>query len=243
LINRRVISDDFEENLSFLKTTYNLANYNSNYDSCIKEIKNITLVPRSGTHNNFKINEEVIIYVITGELLYSDSLGNNEIFYKGNIIHIPSGNGITYDIFNNGLDLLDTVEINLFIDSNHISFSYRSPTNISKTTVAYSHFDNIPVNQWNYRISSTNGLAPIKSIYDINIYSLSLLSDEKVDFTIGENRQGFLFQGYGQSIFTTNNLENKVTLTGVDTLHITNETFEILSDIPSDLLLIETCIL
>lgn len=70
--------------------------------------------------------------------------------------------------------------------------------------MAYSHDDNIPVNQWNYRISSTKGLAPIKSAYDINIYSLSLLVNEKSEFTIGIGRQGFLFQGYGQNIFNTN---------------------------------------
>ncbi|MEG2290478.1 MAG: pirin family protein [Clostridium sp.] len=244
MINKKIIQDELQEDLSFMKTTYNLAKYNSNYSSCVKLIKNITLVPRSGTHNNFKINEEIIIYVINGELTYSDSLGNNKIYYTGNIIHIYSGNGISYDIFNNGIDFLDIVEINLTTAISNISNLSTNVKNSCNPAMSYSEINNTPINQWHYRISSINGLAPIKSFYDVNIYSLSLSSNARVEFTIGLNRQCFLFQGYGQSIFnTTINSKNNITLTGCDNLHISNETFEILGDIPSDLLLIETSIL
>ncbi len=108
MINRRIVTYNYEENFSYLKTTSNLSTSIENMSSelCIKELKNITLVPRSGTHNNFKIGEEIIMYVISGELLYSDNIGNLETLSSGNFLYINSMDGITYDIFNSGIDFL-----------------------------------------------------------------------------------------------------------------------------------------
>lgn len=240
LIGKRILSKKYEEDLSFLKTTYNLysSSDQGNIDGCITEIKNITLVPRSGTHNNFKTDKEIILYVISGELLYSDSIGTVQKLIAGNLMYISSLQGITYDIYNKGIDFLDMIEITLiseeegFKNSDNATFHKQSRVNFSST-------DDFQENQWNYRVSSLNGLAPIKSPCDINIYSISLTSNNEATFTIGNNRQAYLFQGYGQSIFTTDS-SDKVVLTGSDTLHITNENFQVKAKIPSNLLLLET---
>lgn len=237
MIGKKILSPEYEEDLSFLKTTYNLYPSNDQKDisGCITEIKNITLVPRSGTHNNFKTDREVILYVISGELLYSDSIGTVQKLMDGNILYINSLKGITYEIYNGGIDYLDMIEITLLPKCDDL---FKSRNN-NQPRLNFSSTNDIQNDQWNYRVSSLNGLAPIKSLCDINIYSLSLSASKNESFTIGNNRQAYLFQGYGESIFTTNN-SDKITLTGSDTLHLTNETFEVKAEIPSNLLLLET---
>jgi len=202
---------------------------------CIKELKNITLVPRSGTHNNFKIGEEIIMYVISGELLYSDNIGNLETLSSGNFLYINSMDGITYDIFNSGIDFLDIIEITLYTNNNsYIQKKYNKSIIINKYD-----FKNTVENQWIYAISSLNGLAPIKSNCDINIYFALLHPNKDLTFTISKDRQGYLFQCYGETEIFTNNSDN-ITLTGSDSAYISNETFEVKTNIPSNILLIET---
>gem|GEM_PF-391455 len=241
MINRRIDSSDLDEDLAYIKTTYNLSNSikDANQNNCIKSVKNITLVPRSGTHNNFKVKEEVIMYIISGSLLYTDNTGNKKELTRGNLVYINSGEGITYEIFNNGCDLVDIVEINTSIAPSSEDNS-KALLKYNTTTVLYSIEDNIPENQWKYRVSSKSGLAPIKSFCDINIYSLSLSSNEGVDFKVNRNREAFLLQGYGESIFKGHNTNKELTLVGADGLKINDETFEIKSEINSDFLFIET---
>lgn len=241
MINRRINSSDIDEDLSYIKTTYNLSpSIKENGEkSCIKSIKNITLVPRSGTHNNFKFKEEVIIYIISGSLLYSDNIGNTKDLTRGNIVYINAGQGITYEIFNKGTDLVDFIEINT---DPHMSTEAKVKTQIEYYTpkVFYSIEENIPENQWKYRISSKNGLAPIKSYCDVNIYSLNLTSDESTDFKVNRDRQGYLLQGFGGSVFKGHNTKEEFTLVGADGLKINDEVFELKSDINSNFLFVET---
>jgi redox-sensitive bicupin YhaK (pirin superfamily) len=240
LINKRIISNDHEEDFSYLKTKNSLSTSikDMNIENLIKELKNITLVPRSGTHNNFKIKEEVIMYVIGGELLYSDSMGNLESLSSGDFIHINSKNGITYDIFNNGIDFLDIIEISLIPKDNiYFNGKYNTTPTLSKLIM-----NNPKKNQWIYAISSLNGLAPIKSSCDINIYYALLDTDKELILTIGKERQGYLFQCYGESEITTNT-SHSITLAGSGSVHISNETIEVRANIPSNILLIETTIL
>lgn len=241
MINRRINSSDMNEDLSYIKTTYNLppSIKENGEKSCIKSIKNITLVPRAGTHNNFKFKEEVIIYIISGSLLYSDNMGNTKELTKGNILYINAGQGITYEIFNKGCDLVDFIEINT---EPYMSTDEKVKTQIEYYTpkVLYSIEENIPENQWKYRISSKYGLAPIKSYCDINIYSLTLNSDEITDFKVNKNRQAYLLQGFGGSIFKGFNTNEELTLVGSDGLKINDEVFELKSHINSNFLFIET---
>jgi len=237
LINRRIVTYNQEEDFSYLKTTSNLSTSIENMSSelCIKELKNITLVPRSGTHNNFKIGEEIIMYVISGELLYSDNIGNLETLSSRNFLYINSMDGITYDIFNSGIDFLDIIEITLYTNNNsYIQKKYNKSIIINKYD-----FKNTVENQWIYAISSLNGLAPIKSNCDINIYFALLHPNKDLTFTISKDRQGYLFQCYGETEIFTNNSDN-ITLTGSDSAYISNETFEVKTNIPSNILLIET---
>lgn len=241
MINRRINSSNLEEDLSYIKTTYNLSpSIKENGEkSCIKSIKNITLVPRSGTHNNFKFKEEVIIYIISGSLLYTDNIGSNKELTRGNIAYINAGQGITYEIFNNGCDLVDFIEINT---EPYMSTNAQVKTQVEYYTpkVLYSIEENIPENQWKYRVSSKNGLASIKSYCDINIYTLSLGPDEVTDFKVNKNRQAYLLQGFGGSIFKGFNTKEELTLVGADGLKINDEVFEIKSDINSNFLFVET---
>jgi len=237
LINRRIVTYNQEEDFSYLKTTSNLSTSIENMDSelCIKELKNITLVPRSGTHNNFKIGEEIIMYVISGELLYSDNIGNLETLSSGNFLYINSMDGITYDIFNSGIDFLDIIEITLYTNNN----SYIQKKNSKSPILNKYDFKNSIENQWIYAISPLNGLAPIKSNCDINIYFALLQPNKDLTFTINKDRQGYLFQCYGETEIFTNNSDN-ITLTGSDSAYISNETFEVKANITSNILLIET---
>lgn len=237
MINRRIVTYNQEEDFSYLKTTSNLSTSIENMSSelCIKELKNITLVPRSGTHNNFKIGEEIIMYVISGELLYSDNIGNLETLSSGNFLYINSMDGITYDIFNSGIDFLDIIEISLYSNNNsYVQKKYNKSPILNKYD-----FKNPIENQWIYVTSSLNGLAPIKSSCDINIYFALLHPNKNLIFTINKDRQGYIFQCYGEIEICTNNSDN-ITLTGSDSAYISNETFEVKAAIPSNILLIET---
>jgi quercetin 2,3-dioxygenase len=237
LINRRIVTYNQEEDFSYLKTTSNLSTSIENMSSelCIKELKNITLVPRSGTHNNFKIGEEIIMYVISGELLYSDNIGNLETLSSGNFLYINSMDGITYDIFNSGIDFLDIIEISLYSNNNsYVQKKYNKSPILNKYD-----FKNPIENQWIYATSSLNGLAPIKSSCDINIYFALLHPNKDLIFTINKDRQGYIFQCYGEIEICTNNSDN-ITLKGSDSAYISNETFEVKAAIPSNILLIET---
>lgn len=237
MINKRIVPPDSKEDFSYLKST-SILSTSVNYmdvEDCIKELKNITLVPRSGTHNNFKTKEETIIYIIGGDLLYSDSIGNLETLSSGDFLYINSLDGITYDIFNNGTDFLDIIEITLAP-----KYDIRSKKFLSKEN-SFINFNvkNPASDQWVYAVSSLNGLAPIKSACDINIYSACLGTDKSLNFSIGKERHSYLFQCYGESEITTSNLES-ITLTGAGSAYISNENFEIRATIPSNILLIET---
>lgn len=237
MINKRIVSPDSKEDFSYLKSTSMLStsvNY-MDVEDCMKELKNITLVPRSGTHNNFKIKEEIIIYIIGGDLLYSDSTGNLENLSSGDFLYINSLDGITYDIFNNGTDFLDIIEITLVPQ-----YAIKSKKFFNKENSFINlNVKNPVLNQWIYAVSSLNGLAPIKSTCDINIYSACLDADKSLNFTVGKERHVYLFQCYGESEITASNLES-ITLTGAGSAYISNENFEIRATIPSNILLIET---
>lgn len=241
MIKEKINSSDLNEELDYIKTTYTLPTNEENktQNHCIQSIKNIRLLPRCGTHNNSNSYNETIIYIVSGTLSYLDTLGNSKELTRGNIIYINSGSGLTYEIFNNGHDVIDFIEIKLSLsliieeDSNTI-LQYSIPK------VLYSIEENIPENQWKYRLSSKSGLASIKSFCDLNIYSLTLTSDEVIDFKVNKDRIGYLIQGYGESIFVGHKTNSNIVLIDEDGLKIKAEDFKLKSKVNSNFLFIET---
>lgn len=240
MINRSIITPDSSEDLSFINTSYNLSTSIEfhNKETYLNTIKNITFVPRSGTHNNFIKKEEVILYVINGELSYSDSLNNNLLLKKGNMIYINGGDGLSYDIFNNGIDYLDIIEISTCINMDQPSIS-SSSLNYMTPFIVPSSLNNEPENFLKYRVSSKKGLAPIKSFCDINIYSLTLKENEQIDFEVKKDRTAFLLQGYGLSLMKADITNLEFDLKGSDGLKICSESFTLSSELTSDFILVE----
>ena len=240
MIKKSLNSSDLNEELDYIKTTYTLYNNERNniQNHCIQSIKNIRLLQRCGTHNNSNSYNETILYIVSGTLSYLDTIGNSKELTHGNMIYINSGSGLTYEIFNNGHDIVDFIEIKLSPtilreDNNTIE-------NFSIPKVLYSIKENIPENQWKYRLSSKCGLASIKSFCDLNIYSLTLNSDEIIDFKVNNNRIGYLIQGYGESTFIGHKTNSNIILKGEDGLKIKSEDFTLKSKINSNFLFIET---
>lgn len=239
MINRSVPSPEPGEDISFINTTFDLSTSINMKDNktYLKSIKNITFVPRSGTHNNFKRMEEIILYVINGELLYGDSLGNKLTLKKGNILYINFGSGLSYEIFNDGIDYLDIMEINIIVNEDEEGSRFKSKA--LTPHIIPSSLNNDPIDNWQYRVSSKNGLAPIKSFCDINIYSLTLSSNKTVDFQIQRGRTGYLIQGYGSSLMEAEITGEAYDLNGSDGLKVCSENFTLKSDIDSDFILVE----
>lgn len=235
MINRANNFPENDEDLSFINTNFNLCpsvniKTSSGY---LKHIKNITFVPRSGTHNNFISNEEIIIYVISGELTYDDSTGEQKLLKRGSTLYVYGDSGITYNIFNNGIDYLDILVLS--VDTSHYT---KKNSNISvPITIVTAEKDS--ENQWNYKVSPKNGLASIKSFSDINIYTLELSAMKSIDFEIKKERTGFLIQCYGESFMTALTSNKNYKLQGADGLKISSEEFNIKSEIDSNFVLIE----
>lgn len=241
MIKEKIDSSDLNEELDYIKTTYTLLNNEENktQSHCIHSIKNIRLLQRCGTHNNFSSYDETIIYIVSGTLSYLDNLGNSKELTHGNMIYINSGSGLTYEIFNNGHDIVNFIEIKLS-PSLLIEKDNATILKFSIPKVLYSIKENIPENQWKYRVSSKCGLASIKSFCDLNIYSLSLNSDEIIDFKVNKDRIGYLIQGYGESIFVGHKTNSNIVLRDEDGLKIKSEDFNLKSKINSNFLFIET---
>lgn len=234
MINRSIISPDSGEDYSFVNTSYNLASsiQDLGEQNSLRSIRNITFVPRAGTHNNFKSKEEIFIYVINGEMSYCDSIGNKYLLKKGHMLYINSSDGMTYDIFNGGPDYLDLIIIESYLCQSDLKLC-------SSPKIELNTENSILYNSWNYRVSSRNGLAPIKCFNDINIYTLDLDENETIDFNIRKDRTGYLLQCFGSSQFLSETTDSEFELNGSDGLKICHESFDIISNIHSSFILVE----
>lgn len=181
LLIQKDSNDMFENDIHFLKEIQHFPATKLIKFGSIESLTEFTLNTRSGIHNNKLSNKECLIFIEKGVVEYSDNLKNTKLLNKNDVIYINSGEELNYNIFNSEQNISELLVLTM-----------NSSKNLLIGYVNFNHINMIN-NQCIYLASNFNGLAPIKCINDINIYTMYLTTNNSYNFHIRKNRQGYLF--------------------------------------------------
>lgn len=104
-------------NLGWLKSyhTFSFGNYfdkNHMEFGKLRVLNDDTVKPGAGFGSHSHRDMEIITYVLEGELIHGDSMGNSSVLYKNDFQKITAGTGIVHSEYNNsGTDILRFIQI------------------------------------------------------------------------------------------------------------------------------------
>lgn len=166
---------------------------------------------------------EIISYVVDGNLTHKDSMGNKDTLTRGEVQYMSAGTGVYHSEHNLGEDTLRLLQIWIFPDKEGYKPNYGDKK--------FKWDDR--KNKWLHMVSSKSGAADIKINQDVNIYSLELDKDKKINFPVKVGRQAYLVQIEGTSII------DNIELSDRDAMEIIEEDILIKSKETSHILIIE----
>ncbi|MDU5106977.1 MULTISPECIES: pirin family protein [unclassified Clostridium] len=166
---------------------------------------------------------EIISYVIQGGLTHSDTMGNKNTIYRGEVQYMSAGTGVYHSEQNIGDETIRSLQIWILPDKKGHKPAYGD----------YKYKEEDRKNKWLNIVSSKEGTAAVKINQDANFYVVELDEGKEIDFKVASNRQAYLVQIEGDSII--NNLE----LNERDALEIVEEDINIKAKKKSHILVIE----
>lgn len=166
---------------------------------------------------------EIISYVIQGGLTHSDTMGNKNTIYRGEVQYMSAGTGVYHSEQNIGDETIRSLQIWILPDKKGHKPAYGD----------YKYKEEDRKNKWLNIVSSKEGTASVKINQDANFYVAELDEGKEIDFKVASNRQAYLVQIEGDSII--NNLE----LNERDALEIVEEDINIKVKKKSHILVIE----
>lgn len=161
----------------------------------LRVINDDYIMPQTGFDTHPHKDMEIVTYVINGNLTHGDSMGNQKTLSRGDIQYMSAGTGVYHSEHNLGDDILRLLQIWIYPDKKDYEPTYGD----------YRFNWDDRRGNWLHMVSSKDGNAPVKVNQDINLYSLELNENDKVDFPVKEGRQAYLVQVEGTS--TINNIE------------------------------------
>lgn len=166
---------------------------------------------------------EIVSYIVNGELIHGDSMGNKSTLSRGHAQYMSAGTGVWHSEHNFGNNTLRFLQIWILPDKKNHEPNYGE--------FRFNWDDR--KNKWLHIVSSKEGAAPIKINQDSNIYVLDLDEGNEIDLNVGSNRQAYLVQVEGVSEI------NNMTLNMRDAMEITEEDIKIKAVETSHFLVVE----
>lgn len=189
----------------------------------LRVINDDLVEPHTGFGMHPHRDMEIISYVVNGELMHGDNMGNKNTITRGHIQYMSAGTGVFHSEQNAGHDTLRFLQIWILPDK------YGQKPNYGDYRFNWEDRRN----NWLHMVSGKVGEAPIHINQDANIYSLELEKGKEISFPVLKGRQAYLVQIEGSSII------NKLELYRRDGLEIVEETITINATETSHILLIE----
>ncbi|PCJ52407.1 MAG: quercetin 2,3-dioxygenase [Planctomycetota bacterium] len=149
-----------------------------------------------GTHPHE--NMEIITYIISGQLSHKDSMGNGDTIHKGEIQTMSAGTGIQHSEFNDSLtDEVHLIQIWLEPNKNNISPSYNQ-----------QNYSNKLVNNELLLLASPDQQrGSLKINQDVYLYTGKLDAQKSIQYTLEENRFGWLQLINGELLINDHKME------------------------------------
>lgn len=152
---------------------------------------------------------EIISYIIEGEITHEDSMGHKESLKRGEVQYMSAGSGVMHSEYNHGSVDLRLLQIWILPPFKNMEPLYGSHRFIEEERK----------NRWLHMVSSLEGSAPIQIHQDVNIYVSELHKNKQLTLNIARQRQLYIVQIEGCSVF------NKTTLNEGDALKVVNEEY------------------
>jgi redox-sensitive bicupin YhaK (pirin superfamily) len=171
-------------------------------------------------------NMEIISYVVQGELIHKDSMGNERTLSRGQVQYMSAGTGVTHSEYNHGKELLRFFQIWIFPDKEGYKPNYGD--------VRFKLEDRN--GKWLALAASTankDSAVPIKIHADINAYATIISPGQSLNFEVAPGRQAYLalIEGGAQLRGTEG---SAAALTMRDAAEITGESFTITAEAGGD---------
>lgn len=149
--------------------------------SSLRVINEDRVAPGKGFHAHPHRNMEIISYVIDGALTHEDSMGNGSTIYPGEIQIMSAGKGVEHSEFNHSSSSpLHFLQIWIIPEKKDVLPSYQQ-IKVSKKT---DTFILIGTNQKNSNAVFIN--------QDVNLYVAYLSQSTMIDYSMNQNRVGWL---------------------------------------------------
>lgn len=163
--------------------------HNSGQFGVLRLINDDLIQPRSGFDTHHHRDVEIITYVIDGELIHGDSMGNLCCLTKGHYLHLSAGTGILHCKYNLNSSTLRYLQIGVMTNKkNHAPF-------YKKVELEWDRRKN----NWFLIVSGQQGKAEVTINQDVNIYVIELDNGKEVLFPVSKGRQAYLVQIDGVS--------------------------------------------
>ena len=218
-----------ESNLDWLKSKlhFSFADYynekNINF-GVLRILNDNIIISNKGFLPHSHRDMEIISYVVNGQVLHKDSIGNEVLLERGHVQYLSAGKGVSHSEINTGNEELRLLQIWIL------------PNKLNHNPIYKSHKFNWEErkDKFLYLVSNINGEAPIKINQDVNIYAIELSTDKITEFPIKKGRQAYIVQIEGNSLIN-DNLELKER----DGLEVIGESIKIKSLKNSHIIIIE----
>lgn len=201
-------------NLGWLESRFHFSfaeyrNSNNMNFGVLRVLNDDIIHPQSGFEMHPHRDMEIISYVVQGEIIHKDSMGNSETLKSGEVQYMSAGTGVIHSEHN-----LDKSE-----DLRLLQIWIFPPTkNLTPLYGSYRFQEEESTNKFLHIVSSCNGEAKIKIHQDVNIYISRLSKEKRLDFSLKNDRQIYFVQIEGNSCI------NGVILDFGDGMEIVDET-------------------
>jgi quercetin 2,3-dioxygenase len=166
--------------------SFSFANY---YDpnwmgfSVLRVINEDVIAPAQGFGMHSHDNMEIITYVLQGNLVHKDSLGNTEVIRQGHVQRMTAGTGITHSEFNaSDSEPVHLLQIWILPNQQNLAPSYED----SFFSDAQKH------NQWCLLASEDAAQGSLKVHQDMQLWASKLSERNQLDYVLKQSRSAYL---------------------------------------------------
>lgn len=157
--------------------------------SVLRVINDDRIIAGAGFPTHPHNNMEIVSYVLEGELAHKDSMGNGSIIRKGDVQRMSAGTGVTHSEYNPSASQgAHFLQIWLLPTERNILPSY-AQTHIS---------DEEKSSDWCLLISPTGEQESLATNTQALLYATLLEPDLERDYSLADDRIGYLFVASGQ---------------------------------------------
>jgi len=159
---------------------------NSNY-GCIRVVNDDLVQPSRGFGTHPHANQEIVTYIVEGELTHQDSMGTKESLGRGSVQFMTAGTGVRHSEHNLSEDKpLRFIQTWITPSRNNLPPNYGS--SVGDEAMRWK-------NQWQHLVSSVDNKgteATVQINQDCNAYSSELEMGKTITVPVSEGRMAYM---------------------------------------------------